>query len=487
MTDKNGSISAQKKRRYGRTRVGLVAIAVIFVAWSGSVVLSLVDAQLVDKMRCHGGTNCAVHGSVVLLLAKTAWALGAFALFGWPFFLLALFIALAFTLLMFSVDVVTIRAGTRSRMLTIYEWTAWVVIFGVAGYALQRYYGPVSALIGFGGSSGQIANLQFRLQDQFPVTSVAWSSDGRYIATGSTMDRRIDIWDMSSRKIVKVLLRKFPPASFHEISWSPSGQYLAFCDAPGVLRLYRTGDWTEAHVFSGPPGDAGCTQSSFSSDSGQVALLAAHFLGVYSVPDWQTLMALNLNVGWSRGDFFNAVVYLPNTHTVLVGGGQYEKQGNWDGRVWFFASGDPAPGRSIGVYRADRGGPVLSLAVDPDSLFIATGAKTGAGNQYIGFTTESVHILNALNGSLAAAPLDNLPPLKFGSDEGLAYTHDGRYIIVAHGGEEGWIHVLDGRKFGVIDLVHSDEFSYDVAVNQVNDDFAVGANNQVIVWSLPER
>ena len=338
------------------------------------------------------------------------------------------------------------------------------------------------------GSSGKVAKLQFRLRTGFPVTSVAWSSDGRYIATGSTADRRIDIWDMSSRRIIKVLLRKFPPASFHQISWSPSGQYLAFCDAPGVLRIYRTRDWTEAHVLSGPRGDAGCTQSSFSSDSGEVALLATHFLGVYSVPGWQTLKAVNLNVGWSGGDLFNDVAYLPNTHTVLVGGGQYEK-GGWDGRVWFFAASDQVPGRSIGAYRRDRGGggPVVSLAVDPQARFIVTGAKTGAGNQFQGWVTESVHILNTRNGSLTAAPLDHLPPLRFGSDEGLAYTPDGRDIIVAHGGEDGWIHVVDGRSFAVIDLVRSDDFSYDVAVNEVSDNFAVGVNNEVIIWSLSTR
>lgn len=254
-----------------------------------------------------------------------------------------------------------IHSCSRGRY---HKFIVWVLMLGVVIFGAMAQ----SALANFegGGTSGQFAKLEFRLRESFHPTSIAWSPDGRYIATGSTDSREIHIWEVSRRR---------------------------------------------------------------------------------------------------------------------------KKAGGWNGRVWFFGSGDRVPSRSIRAYRAGGGGggAVHSLTVDPGGQFIVTGAKTGAGNQSAGFATESVHILNTSDGSLVAAPLDRLPPLKFGSEEGLAYSHDRRYIIVAHGGDEGWIHILDGRTFKAIDVVESNAYNYDVAVNQANDDFAVATNRQVIVWSLPER
>jgi hypothetical protein len=134
------------------------------------------------------------------------------------------------------------------------------------------------------------------------------------------------------------------------------------------------------------------------------------------------------------------------------------------------------------------GGSVTVLTISPDDRYLVTGAKTGAGNASSGtLTTESAHILKASDGSLVAAPLDGLPSLKFPNSEAIAYTHDGRYIIVPHDSVDGWIHVLDGRTFKVLDLVRSNAFAFDVAVNAVNDDFAVGTGKQVMVWSLPDQ
>jgi len=87
---------------------------------------------------------------------------------------------------------------------------------------------------------------------------------------------------------------------------------------------------------------------------------------------------------------------------------------------------------------------------------------------------------------LIAAPLDNVYPVKFGGPGVIGYTHDGRDIIVAHG-MTGWIHILDGTTFGVIDIMRSGDSNLDVAVNPVDDEFAVASGRRVIVWSLSNR
>jgi hypothetical protein len=373
-----------------------------------------------------------------------------------------------------------------------------LLVMCILAYGLVIQRRAVAEILGFGATGGQIARLEFELKERFEPTSVAWSPDGRYIATGSTMDRRIDIWNVTQRKIVKVLLQRYPSASFHEITWSPNGRYLAFCDAPGVLRLCRASDWTEAHVFS-PAGNAGCSHSTFSSDSSQVALLGTHFLGIYSLEGWHTLQSLRLDVGWARGDPLNAIAYLANSHIVLVGGGQYVelafhgvKESSWYGRVWLFDAEHPEPVRSINVYRPagdhGGGGQICSLTSSPDGRYIVTGVNTGAGDAASGgIALQSVHIMAASNGRLVGAPLDDVQPMKFGEDVAIAYTHDGRYIVVPHEVRDGWVHVIDGRTSRVVDLVKTGGFAFDVSVNDINDEFAVAAGNAVTIWSLPSH
>jgi WD40 repeat protein len=371
----------------------------------------------------------------------------------------------------------------------------WTLVLGTASCGIIIQQGALAGIFGIGGSRAHLAKVEFRLQEGFQPTSVAWSPDGRYVASGSTADPRIDIWDLTQRKVVKVLLRKFPPAYFHDISWSPNGRYLAFCDA-GALGVYRTSDWSEAHAFNGPLGNAGCTQSAFSSDSRRVALLGTHFLGVYSVPDWQALKSVNLGNGWGRGNPFNALAYLPRSYTLLLAGGQHvtiaphgKKEVGWDGRVWFFRSNDQEPSRSIRTYRPGcdhgGGGDARNITISADGQYIVTGANTGEGNASCGIAGESVHVLRASDGRRMAAPLDGLQPVKFGGGIAAAYTRDGRYIIVPHAGRAGWVHVLDGKTFKLIDLVRAGAFPCDVAVNQVDDRFALAAGNQIIVWLLP--
>lgn len=384
------------------------------------------------------------------------------------------------------------KAATRH-----YKGIVWALAVGAVFLGAVTQRALFAGVFTAGGTSGQLAKLLFRLPETFHPTSVTWSPDGRYIATASTLARSIHIWDMGQRKIVKELPIPYPAAYFHELSFSPDGRYLAACDGTGVLRIYRTRSWTMAHIFSELHGHGGCDHPVFSSDSQQIAAVATRFLEIFSVPDWRTIKSLRLDSSWGRGDLFNTIAYVPNSHTVLVGGGQYltitvsgKRQASWEGRVWFFAPSDRVPSRSMRVYgpAGDRGGggDADSLTTSPDGRYVVTGAKTGAGDPSSGLVNQSTHILNRSTGALMAAPLDGLQPVKFPGGIADAYTHDGRYIIVPHEGRDGWIHVLDGRTFKVIDLMRSDAFNYDVAVAQVNDDFAVGTNEQVIIWSLPD-
>ncbi len=81
------------------------------------------------------------------------------------------------------------------------------------------------------------------------------------------------------------------------------------------------------------------------------------------------------------------------------------------------------------------------------------------------------------------APLDGVDG--FGNESPLAYTPDGRFIVVGHGNPGRSIHLIDARTATVVDVLPAAGIVFDVAVNQVGTQLAAATAEEVDVWSLP--
>ncbi len=351
--------------------------------------------------------------------------------------------------------------------------------------------GSITDALGFGGDDGALAKFDFRLRDDFYVTSVAWSPNGQFIATASTQSRLLHVWDVRKRSVVKEFMHGAINPYTHVLAWSPDGRYLAACSG-AMLQVYRVNDWSGAHRFAGSE-SSGCITAVFSSDGGELAILGSQ-LRVFSTVDWHLLKESDLRNGWGRGHLTNAIRYVPRTHDILIGGGQFQKvnyagrvQDSIAGYVWILRADETVPSRRFAVYptSTEGGTNVISIDVSPDGRTVATGTATGRGDLSTGVVTMSVHIVSLEDGLLLGAPLDGM---SFGAQRGLVYTPDGRYVIAGHAeSQTRAIHLIDAQSERIVDVVHAGDAVMDIAAGPHGTRFAAAAGRQVLVWALPNR
>ena len=335
---------------------------------------------------------------------------------------------------------------------------------------------------------GKLARTAFVIRDSFPVTGLAWSGDGKYLASASTWSNLVHIWSVGDRKRVRELKLTAASSGFHSLAWSTDGRYLAVCDGGAGLRVFQVTDWEEPRKYD-PAILGGCLQPAFSSDGRQLAVLNSR-VHVLDLATGRETKSYDLGAS-EPGSGIDAITFVPGTHTLILAGSAYvtvrARMGDLDraaGFVWILSEGSLTPNRKLQVYRpasVDGGASSIeSVSVRKDARQFATGTRTGdgAGSTII---RQSVHILAFPSGDLLGAPLENLP---FGAQQGLSYTADGRYLIVGHqDSATKAIHIIDTRKLQVVDQLSVSDAVSDVVADPSRAGFAAAFGQQIAAWT----
>jgi WD40 repeat protein len=139
-----------------------------------------------------------------------------------------------------------------------------------------------------------------------PIAAVAFSPDGKLLATGSY--RQVTIWDLGQARPIKMLTNLL--GAVNDLRFSPDGHLLAVAggqpSAKGDLRLYQVADWKLAGVLAGH--DDVVFGVAFHPDGKRLA--SASFdktVRIWDVATHKTLRTLS-----GHSDFVYAVAFSPD-------------------------------------------------------------------------------------------------------------------------------------------------------------------------------
>jgi WD40 repeat protein/uncharacterized caspase-like protein len=202
------------------------------------------------------------------------------------------------------------------------------------------------------GSGRELRTLKGHSQK---VSSIAFSADGRTLASGS-WDKAIKLWDVTSGQEMKTL-RGHYSSSVTSVAFSADGKTLASGGMDSTIRLWDVASGQELKTLKGDSSYHAFSSVAFSSDDKTLAFAGLETMKLWDVASGQELKTL-------KPDLSNvtSVEFTPDGKTLAIGSG-----GNTI-KLW-----DVASDQEVKTLKGDSSY-VRSVAFSPDGKTVAFGS-----------------------------------------------------------------------------------------------------------------
>ena len=150
------------------------------------------------------------------------------------------------------------------------------------------------------------------------VWAVAFSSDGRFLATGDE-NGQVNVWDIHTQKVVAQL--QGDPEYIAAVKFSSDNRILAGAGYKGDIKLWKVGNWERLGTLNN---SATASAISFSPDSKILASTGYESINLWEVNIGEKVATLTGPSGW-----LSAVAFSPDG-LALVSGGDDETLQIWD-------------------------------------------------------------------------------------------------------------------------------------------------------------
>ena len=327
------------------------------------------------------------------------------------------------------------------------------------------------------------------------ITSVAFSPDGKQAAAGS-YDGTVKLWDISSGEATKTFRATMPyllksgsnSGGVSSVAFSPDGKYIASGSEDGTTRLWDISTGRKIRTLAGHTSSV--SSVAFSPDGKYIAS------GSYdkTIRLWEACTGKGIRIFAGNVSTPGAVTFSPD--------GRYFLAGGKDIKLW-----DTKTGREIKRFKQEAKKPLFSpdgkyiLSGNKDMVIlwdVETGRKIRTlyhpvkrWGGYVTFSSKGRHIITGGDTGIKIWDIATGSEIKFlkrqlGIPAGFVFSTDGRYALtneyyrgfkpILWDIYKGEIRSFKGNSSGVLGKTFSSDGRYVLAQH--------GANGRISLWDV---